>query len=218
MNRELRLLMRLAVFVAAFSLVAYAPAAAAVSATDLSSKGIGSSETELGDLVADAIRAQVKADVGFITASELKETIIPKGDVSVEDLKNALTYRDDTISVLSLRGDQIRRALERSVMIYPQKNLGFLQVSGLEFTFDPKAPKEARALSVSVGGKPLRDSQSYTVAATNSLAKGALGYFRIWQDDQITRVTKTTVLKAVEDYLQANPKLNYKRNRINLAK
>jgi len=218
MNTRLRLLMRIAVLVAALSVVAYAPALAAVSSTDLSSKDVGSSETELGDLVADAIRAHVKAEIGFVTASELKEVTIPKGVVSAQDIQNAITFGGDMISVLSLRGEQIRRALERSVMIYPQKNLGFLQVSGLEFTFDPKQPKGSRVQSVSIGGKPLKDLQVYTVAVTNSLAKGALGYFRVWQDSAITKVTKTTVSKAVEDYLQANSKLDYKKNRINLTK
>lgn len=198
----------------AFGVCAYA----ATSVADLSSKDIGSSETTLGNLVTDAIRAQVKADVALITASELKETIIPKGDISAKDVASAITYQNDPIVVLKLRGDQIRQALERGVAIYPQKNLGFLQVSGLRFAFDPTKPKESRITSVAVGAKSLDPSAIYTVGVSSSLGNGALGYFRIWDKEQITSVTKTSLSQAVETFLQTNKKLEYKTDRITVFK
>jgi len=193
-------------------------ATAATSAVELSSKGSGVGETTLGSLVADAIRSQVKAEVGFVTASELKDTVIPAGQVSAEDVARAITYRNDPVVVLTLRGEQVRRALERSVAIYPQKNLGFLQVSGLSFTFDPSKPRESRVVSKMVGAKPIEDSKQYSVAATNSLANGALGYFRVWGKDEIRSVTKTTVAQAADNYLKAQPKIEIAKGRITAAK
>jgi 5'-nucleotidase / UDP-sugar diphosphatase len=202
------------VLLASASIVVYA----ATSSTALTSKDSGSSETELGDLVADAIRGSLKTDIAFITASELKETTVAKGDVSAADIADAITYQSDPIVILTLKGDQIRKALERSVIIYPQKNLGFLQVSGLKFSFDPSRPKESRVTSITVGGRALDPEAAYSVGATSSLANGALGYFRVWGKDQITSVTKTSLVQAVETYLQANPKLDYRRDRISILK
>ncbi|MDO8585728.1 MAG: 5'-nucleotidase [Armatimonadota bacterium] len=191
---------------------------AATTNSELTNKDSGTSETEFGDFVADAIRAQVKAEIGFITASELKEVTISKGDVSTSDVVAALSYQNDPVVLLTLNGDQVRRALERSVAIYPQKNLGFLQVSGIRFTFDPGKPKESRVVSVTVGGKPLDPSASYSVGVTSSLGNGALGYFRVWEKDQITSVTKTSLSQAVANFLQATQKLDYKRDRITVLK
>jgi 5'-nucleotidase / UDP-sugar diphosphatase len=223
MKRAMRNLVRvgiaLALVLGQFAVLGgLAPVSAAVSAVDMTSKDSGTTETELGNLLADAIRTQVKADIGFVTASEIKEVTLPKGNVSAADVSRAIVFQNDPVVTLLLRGEQIKRALERSVAIYPQKNLGFLQVSGLKFTFDPGKPKESRVASVSVNGVPLDPAKNYTVGVTNSLASGAVGYFRVWEKDQITSVTKISVSQAVENYLQANENLNYKRDRITVTK
>ena len=218
MNRiiliEIAISLTLGVFLAPGGIGVYA----ATTNSDLTSKDAGASETEIGDLVADAIRAQVKADIGLITASELKEVTIPKGDVSASGVVAALSFQIDPIVVLNLRGDQIRRALERSVVIYPQKNAGFLQVSGLTFIFDPRKPRESRVVSVTVGGKPLDPARTYSVGVTSSLGNGAVGYFLVWGKDQITSVTKTGLSQAVANFLQGDRKLDYKRDRITVLK
>jgi 5'-nucleotidase / UDP-sugar diphosphatase len=213
MNRTVALGLML-LLMASASMCAYA----ATSSTALTSKDSGSSETELADLVADAIRAQLKTDIAFVSASELKETTIEKGDVSATDVADAITYQNDPIVILTLKGEQIRKALERSVIIYPQKNLGFLQISGLKFSFDSTQPKESRVSSDTIGGKVIDPEATYSVGVTSSLANGALGYFRVWGKDQITSVTKTSVAQAVASFLQANPKLDYKRDRITVLK
>ena len=83
------------------------------------------------------MRAFAKADIAFIAASELKakDQPIPAGKVSASDLGDLVSYSDDPLAVLKLTGAQIKQALEKAVSIYPQPNLGFLQVSGMKFTF-----------------------------------------------------------------------------------
>lgn len=193
-------------------------ARAATSLTELSSKDASSTETSLGGIVVDAIRAQAKSDIGFITASELKDVTLPKGEILANDISGALAYRNDPVAVLTLKGDQIQKALERSVGIYSQKNLGFLQISGMKFTFDSSKPRDSRVVSVTIGDKPLDTAKMYTVGVSNSLANGALGYFRVWQKEQITKVGKDTVAQALDAYLLANPQLDYKKGRISGGK
>ena len=174
----------------------------------------------MGDLVADAARAVVNADIAFISASELKErdAQIPKGKVSTEDVTPYIAYTDDPVVEMVLTGGQIRQALERSVLIYPQKNLGFLQVSGLRFKFDPAKPQESRVTSVLVGDKnvkPLSDSETYAVAMTSSMANGALGYWKIWQKGDIRRVTDITLPQAVDKFFEDRRSIDYSNlNRI----
>ncbi len=96
-------------------------------------------ETAIGDLFADAVRSAVKADIAFVAASELrvKDAPIPAGEVAVTDITAFASYPDDPLAEVRLTGKAVKQALEKSVSIYPQPSLGFLQVSGLRFTIDP---------------------------------------------------------------------------------
>jgi 2',3'-cyclic-nucleotide 2'-phosphodiesterase (5'-nucleotidase family) len=77
--------------------------------------------------------------------------------------------------------------LERAVSLYPQANQSFLQLSGIEVTFKKSAAPNSRIVSVSVGGSPLADGKTYSVAMPSLLAKGGLGYFKIWEQAKIAK-------------------------------
>jgi 5'-nucleotidase / UDP-sugar diphosphatase len=178
----------------------------------LGTAGVSKQEVSLGDLVADAVRASLGADIGIVSASELKEkdAQIAKGKVTTEDIVSYVAYTDDPIALVKLSGKQIKQALERSVVIYPQKNLGFLQVSGIKFAFDPGKPPESRVTSLTVGGSAAVDSQTYTVAMTSSMANGALGYWKIWSKSDFVPVSKPiTIPQALDAFLAGKSSINY---------
>jgi len=185
-------------------------AATSSSPLDLSEDAVRTKETGIGSLVADAVRASASADAALIPAAAFKKASIAAGEISGKAICSALVFPDDTVIVLSLQGSQLRGALEKSVSIYPQKSLGFLQVSGVELVFDPRQ-RNARLVSVKVAGKPLKDDATYRIATTNSLASGALGYWRIWTKEQIVQKSNATLAKAVESYLAASKELDYRK-------
>jgi 5'-nucleotidase/UDP-sugar diphosphatase len=147
----------------------------------LEAKDARERECSLGNLVADAVRTSMGAEAAFVQASQLRQVAIPKGDITREALLGALLYPDENVVLVELSGGQIRNALERSLSMLPDKpNTGFLQVSGMHVTYRSAAEAEARVAEVMVAGAPLVDSKTYKVAMPDSLAKGALGYFRIF--------------------------------------
>jgi 2',3'-cyclic-nucleotide 2'-phosphodiesterase (5'-nucleotidase family) len=77
---------------------------------------------------------------------------------------------------LELPGKVLLDVLERSVGAYPREFGGFLQVSGLTFTFDPTRPVHQRVVRVLVGGEPLDPERRYTVATNSYTAQGGDGY------------------------------------------
>ncbi len=198
-------------------------AASVTSESSLTTAGVQKSEVSAGDLVADAIRSALGADFAFISASELKgDVTIPKGTVSTQDITGIIAYTDDTLVLMKLTGRQIKQSLERSVLIYPKNNLGFLQVSGLRFTFDPSRAQEDRVTSVLLGDKgdkALQDNAYYTAAMTSSMANGALGYWKIWSKDNKEKTTDTTIPQAVDQFFSSRTTINYSvQNRITAAK
>ena len=200
----------LAVFAAGAAYSANAPQTQ--SASPLGNKDVAKSETALGSLVADATRKLLRTDLAFIAASELKpkEPPIPAGKIATADVQPLVSYPDDSLDVLQLTGKAIRQALEKSVSIYPQPNLGFLQVSGIQFTFDPKKPAGGRVTSIKIGNAALNDTLTYTVAVTHSIANGALGYWKVWEQDRIvSRRANASIVSAVDAYLKATQKIDY---------
>jgi len=198
--------------VPAFAPASIGQAVSTQSASALGNKDIEKAETAIGDLVADAVRAFAKADIAFIAASELKakDQPIPAGKVSASDLGDLVSYSDDPLAVLKLSGAQIKQALEKAVSIYPQPNLGFLQISGSKFTFLKDGGAGGRVTSITVNGSAIDESRTYTVALSNSMANGALGYWKVWSKTNVAQQYQdASIVKAITDYLAANPKIDY---------
>ncbi len=141
--------------------------------------------------IADAMRVSADADAAFLPAGMLKS----KFDSA--NLATLLQFPTDEIAVVSLRGSQIRSALERSVSLYPSPNSSFLQISGMAVSFSRGAASEKRITNVNVGSSPLEDGRSYTVAMPMTLARGGLGYFRIWDKNQITKTLTGVTLESL---------------------
>ena len=192
------------------------------SVSALGNKDPDKSETPIGDLVADAVRKALQTDIAFIAASELKpkDPPFPPGKVSSVDIIKLVSYADDPLAILQLQGKAIRQALERSISIYPQPNLGFLQVSGLKFTFDPSKPSGERVILITVGSSPLADDAIYTIGVTNSMANGALGYWKVWNESNVKeRKPNLNIPIAIEMFFKAKPKIDYSiQDRITVVK
>ena len=131
-------------------------------------------ETNLGNLVADILRETVGADIGLTNGGGIRASIAA-GDVTLRDIYTVLPF-DNVLVGIELTGEQILAALEHSVSAYPAQLGGFLQVSGLTFTFDANRPAGQRVVEVLVGGEPLDPNRVYRVATNDFLAAGGDGY------------------------------------------
>ncbi len=190
----------------------FAEPAQTQSASALGNSTSRKQETSVGDLVADAVRQATGTKIAFVAASELKPTVeaLPEGTVSSMDIAALISYPGDPLAVLRVDGKTVRKALEKSVAIYPQRSLGFLQVSGIKFKFDPKKKPGSRVTSVTVGKKPLDENAFYTVGVTNSMANGALGYWKVWKKKDVDKkLPGVNIVKAVEGFFGARPRIDY---------
>jgi 5'-nucleotidase / UDP-sugar diphosphatase len=172
-------------------------------ASDLTTEKARAQESNLADVIVDAIRSAAKADVGLVPASWFVETTIAKGQASTEQFLQALDLRTDTIVVMKLTGDQIKRGLEHGLALYPGKNPAFLQVSGITVTIDGAPEVAKRVLTAKVGKAAIVDDKKYTVAMPSPLANGALAYQKVWTKADVDQSLKTTVEQAVTTYLAA---------------
>jgi 2',3'-cyclic-nucleotide 2'-phosphodiesterase (5'-nucleotidase family) len=158
-------------------------------------------ECSLGNLAADAARRATNADAALVHASQLRPGVIPAGALTREALTDALLYPDERVVLAEMSGQKLLAALERGLSMLRKPSAGFLQVSGLTVTFRSEAPSEQRVVEVRVGDKAVSLDKEYKVAMPSSIAKGALGYFRVFDGLEVEE--GPAIAEAVADYVLA---------------
>ena len=137
-------------------------------------------ETNLGDLCADAYRDQGQADIALVNGGGIRANI-KAGEITYNDILTVHPF-GNSLTVIEVTGQQILDALEWSVHSLPGEFGGFDHVSGLTFEFDPTIPSpclqdenaffagvdetlERRVRSVLVAGEPIDPEKTYTLAS-----------------------------------------------------
>eukprot|EP00656_Telonema_subtile_P042859 TRINITY_DN4881_c0_g1_i6.p1 TRINITY_DN4881_c0_g1~~TRINITY_DN4881_c0_g1_i6.p1 ORF type:complete len:547 (-),score=137.40 TRINITY_DN4881_c0_g1_i6:196-1836(-) len=147
-------------------------------AVDLDSRFvvIRTSETNIGNWVCDVMRAGTNAEVAILNSGTLRaDKIIPAGVLLMRDVLELLPMVDE-LCVLEVTGQQLVSILENSVCMYPKLEGRFLQVSGIQFEFDPTRDPGTRVLSVTVGDCPVVPEHKYSVVTKAYLVLGKDGY------------------------------------------
>lgn len=139
-------------------------------------------ETNLGDLVADAYRYGMNADIGWVNGGGIRANL-PIGPITQNQLFAVNPY-SNAMCLIRVTGRDILNALETAVREYPRAEGCFPQVSGLTFSFDTALPSSVvldsngtflrvegayRVSRVMVGDKPLSLDETYTIAGSEYL-------------------------------------------------
>ena len=126
-----------------------------------------SKETNLGNLITDAMRDKTSSDIAFQNGGGIRASISP----------GAITYRDiltvqpfgNTLVIVDMTGAQIIDALN-----FAATKVGsgaFLHVSGLKWTIMGE-----KAKNVTVADQPIDLGKTYKVVTNNFMATGGDGY------------------------------------------
>jgi hypothetical protein len=164
----------------------------AVSAIAQMSNDVGAGPNARAQAAADEVRSVAGADAAFLPAATFKVPD-PGGDLAA-----FIQYGTEEIVVVSLTGKQLLEGLERSVSTYPDTNNAFLQLSGIEVVFSASASGASRVIEAKVDGTAIDPGKSYSVAMPASLARGAVGYWKVWDKSQITKSTGVTLEAALK--------------------
>ncbi len=165
-----------------------------------------SRESDLGDIVTDAMRDTSGAQIAFQNGGGIRSDLL-KGPITLESVFTALPFDDDLVT-MDLTGEQIREILEKSVL---SENM--LQVSGMQIVYDLSKPAGAKAASVEVEGKPLAARATYRVVTNDFLAAGG-DRFNIFKQGRNISVGQPQ-RDAVADYIRKDSPIHVQvRNRI----
>jgi 5'-nucleotidase / UDP-sugar diphosphatase len=143
---------------------------------DADSVRMRAGETNLGDLVADAMRAEVGADVTIVNSGGIRgNRIYPAGPLTRRTIV-AMQPFGNVICKIAVRGQVILDALNSGVSKLPASEGRFPQISGMTMRVDPAGAVGSRVSDVRVAGQPLDTEKIYTVATTDYQLKGGDAY------------------------------------------
>jgi len=162
-------------------------------------------ETAIGDLIADAMRAAVGADVAITNGGGIRgnKEYPPGASLTRKDIFTELPFGNKTVK-LELTGADIWAALENGFSEVENGAGRFPQVSGLTVEADLTQAPGKRVQSVTVGGKPIGMADTYTLATNDYMQGGGDGY-SVFKDAKVLVGDLNAKLLAsdVMDYISA---------------
>ncbi len=167
-------------------------------------------ESALGDWMADCLRSWAKTDTAFQNSGGIRSDLAA-GPVTLRDIFDIMPF-DNYVTTMSLTGNQVREILEHGV----SGNQGILQVSGLSFRYNPRAPEGKRVLDVAIAGSPIVSTAAYSAATLNFLASGGDGYLS-FSHARGLQVTHTLVRDVLSLCAEKTPPQSPKSGRIQLS-
>ena len=176
-------------------------------ATELESvrASVRTKETTMGNLIADAIRAGVGADVAISNGGGIRgDTTYPAGTtLTRKDILTELPFGNTTV-LIELSGADLKAALENGVSRVEDVNGRFPQVSGMTYVFDMAKDPGTRIVDVKVGGRALDSGRIYKLATNNFIAGGGDGYGVLANGETlIDGAAGTLMATMVMDYITA---------------
>jgi 5'-nucleotidase / UDP-sugar diphosphatase len=134
-------------------------------------------ETTMGNLIADALREVLQADVALVNGGGIRGNRLYEAGTTLtrRDILQELPFGNPGV-LIELSGADLLVALENGVSQVENKAGRFPQVSGLRLTYNPGKPAGSRVLEVQIGGKMLDRTAAYRVATNDFLFKGGDGY------------------------------------------
>lgn len=141
-------------------------------------------ETNLGNLIADGMAQKANEILKNNTTIAMQNgggirASIPQGDVTLGHIHTVLPFANLLVT-LDLTGEEIWQALEHSVSKVESGAGQFMQVSGLQFKYDPQKPAYDRVWEVNVktaaGYESIDLSKTYSVATNAFAADGGDGF------------------------------------------
>ena len=131
-------------------------------------------ETNLGNLITDAMMDETGADLAITNGGGIRASI-KVGDITKGDIVSVLPFGNFVVTK-QLTGAQIKEVLEFGVRSYGESLGGFPHVAGIKFVVDPSKPVGDRIISLTINGEALDMNKTYTVATNDFTAAGGDDY------------------------------------------
>lgn len=152
----------------------------AIFTADITRAQTTAGESALGNLIADAQRAATGTDFAFMNPGGIRqELFFAKSPTNPADADGTALWGElftiqpfgNSLVTMNLTGQQIYDLLNQQFAVNR-----FLQISGLDYTWDASLPAASRVVEIRKDGLPIDVTATYTVTANNFIATGGDGF------------------------------------------
>ncbi|MNK84588.1 Trifunctional nucleotide phosphoesterase protein YfkN precursor [compost metagenome] len=161
-------------------------------------------ESELGNLIADAMRDTMGTDFAFMNPGGIRADL-PQGDITFSDLARIQPFGNSLVK-LEVTGAQIKTLLQQQwgKNADGSDNIKTLQISGLKYTADFTKPVEERVTKLVKDDEqetPITDDGVYMITVNNFMAAGGDNYTVLKDGKDITTGNTVNDLDAFYNYI-----------------
>jgi len=161
-------------------------------------------ETNLGNLITDAMRAETGADVALTNGGGIRASI-DAGEITLGEVLTSFPFANSLV-MIELTGAEIKAALEHGVQAYPAVEGFFPHVSGMSFVIDPNKEVGSRVTELMIGDEPVDMEAAYTLVTNDFLHIGGDGYEMFKGKEALSYAGLLS--EVLEGYLRANPEVS----------
>lgn len=172
-------------------------------------------ESTMANLFLDALRDQFSADVAMMSGGIIRGDRFYEAGTSItyKDLLKELAFDNDNI-VIEVSGKDLLQALENGVTNTKDLAGKFLQVSGMEYFYNPNNLLGERIIDVKINGKPLDIQKKYRLATNTYNQSGGDGFFSLADGKILVNYDEAgKLIDTVIQYLQRHPKICVKKEK-----
>lgn len=144
--------------------------------TGLSRDGRDQGDVALGNMITDAIRSYVNADIAVTNNGGIRASIEP-GEITARDVFTVDPF-GNALSILEITGHDLKEVITYSLNRY-STDAGpgtDLQTSGLNYIVYRNEDGSFADVDLYIDGEPLNPDETYRLATNNFIASGGSGY------------------------------------------
>jgi 5'-nucleotidase/UDP-sugar diphosphatase len=167
---------------------------------DITRVGVG--ESQLGNMVTDAMREALDADVAFTNLGGIRSNI-GMGVITARDVFQAVPFENKLV-LFEMTGSYLKHVLEWRIKGMRQG----AYVSGLRLVYSRTRPDFDRLVSFLVGGEPWDPERIYRVVTTDFIAEGNVGLQILTEiDPEYVHHSDVKVKDAMVEYIKRHSPL-----------
>lgn len=165
-------------------------------------------ETNLGNLIADAFRNVLGADIAYFNGGGIRSDI-KSGKISYNDLLNVLPFNNTGV-VVEVNGETVLKMLDAAVAKWPEENANFPHVSGVMFMVNTQEEANSRVYGVQIlnpetgAYEPLEIDRMYTVASNNFILLECGDGMTMFEGAKVVSDTGILDVEILENYITKN--------------
>ena len=133
-----------------------------------------SRETNLGDLITEAMLLETGADVAITNGGGIRASI-PAGDITLGQVITTFPFGNYIVTI-EATGQDLIDAMENGLSDYPELKGAFPQIAGMRVVFDPAEPAGSRVVELTIDGTPVDPAGTYVLATNDFMAIGGDQY------------------------------------------